>query len=241
MEQYQAQGRGRSNSRLLFGAVTVCIIIAVFLEVIVQVLPPHYNPLSQSESDLAVGPYGFLMDINFIIRGLLYLIFLAAFTRVIPEQAQSRSGVILLAVAAIGKFVIAFAATDLTARPETLHGTIHAVAALVSFFCGALGELLLARALRHALHTPLPRHFLVGLATLTLVWSVLIIVTVFVSSQIGIWGLLERIFTSLSFLWVLVVSLRLCNTSALNRRGVQSIFSGSSSEDLETEIFPRSK
>lgn len=103
MERYQAPAtRGRSTASLLFGIVMVCIIIAVLLEGIVQALPPHYNPLSQSESDLAVGPYGFLMNINFIIRGILYLLFLVAFTSMVPKQAQSRSGVILLGISARG-------------------------------------------------------------------------------------------------------------------------------------------
>ena len=60
MKQFQVQGRETSRLHLLLGTVMVCIVLSVLLEVIVQLLPPHYNPLSQSESDLAVGPYGFL-------------------------------------------------------------------------------------------------------------------------------------------------------------------------------------
>lgn len=187
----------------------VGIILAVLLEVTVQLLPPHYNPLSHSESDLAVGPYGFLMALNFVIRGVTYLMFIVAFLRIIPKEGQSRSGLILLGVSAIGKSIIAFAATDLTARPHTIHGTIHALVALASFFCGALGILLLSRSLRHVPNVrPSPR-FLVGLASVTFAWSVIVIVTVVVSPQIGVWGLLERLLTALSVLWILLVSLGL--------------------------------
>ncbi|HEX3641305.1 MAG TPA: DUF998 domain-containing protein, partial [Ktedonobacteraceae bacterium] len=108
MKQSQAQGRGTSTSHLLFGTVIVGIMLCVLLEVSVQLLPPHYNPLSQPESDLAVGPYGFLMALTFAIRGVVYLIFLVAFMSVIPKEGQSRSGLILLGVSAIGKFIIAF-------------------------------------------------------------------------------------------------------------------------------------
>ena len=187
----------------------VCIVLSVLLEVIVQLLPPHYNPLSQSESDLAVGPYGFLMALNFVIRGLLLLIFVAAFMSVIPKEGQSRSGLILLGVSAIGKLIIAFVPTDLTSPPQTIHGTIHAPVALVSFFCGALGILLLARSLRHVPNVRPSQRFLVGLASVTLAWSVIVIVTVVVSTRIGVWGLLERIYDGLFYLWILIVSLGL--------------------------------
>jgi hypothetical membrane protein len=46
------------------------IVFYIVLDVVMQMLPPHYS-LRQAESDLAVGPYGWIMNINFVIRGLL--------------------------------------------------------------------------------------------------------------------------------------------------------------------------
>lgn len=209
MKQSLVQSRETSRLHLLFGTVMGAIILSALLEVIVQLLPPHYSAISQAESDLAIGPYGFLMNINFALRGVLYLIFLVAFMNAIPKEGQSRSGLILLAISAIGKLIIAFAVTDLTPRPETIHGIIHTLAALISFFCGGLGMLLLSRSLRHIPNVrPSPR-FLVGLATVTLLWSIIVILTVVVSSKIGVWGVLERIYTLLFFLWIFIVSLGL--------------------------------
>ncbi len=101
MKQVQGQGRGASRLHLLFGAVIVGIVLVVLLEVHVQLLPPHYSPLSQSESDLAVGPYGFLMALGFAVGGMLLLLFIAGFVRAVPKEAQSRGGLILLGIAAI--------------------------------------------------------------------------------------------------------------------------------------------
>jgi hypothetical protein len=209
MKQSQVQGRETNRLHPLFWTVIVAIVLSVLLEVIVQLLPPHYNAISQAESDLAVGPYGFLMDINFVLRGVSYLIFIVAFMRVIPKEGQSRSGLILLGISAFGKLIIAFAVTDLTSPPHTIHGIIHTLAALVSFFCGALSLLLLSRSLRHVPNVRPSQRFLVGLAIVTLVWSVIVIVTVVVSTQIGVWGLLERIFTVLFSLWIFILSLGL--------------------------------
>ena len=202
----------------------VCIILFVLLEVIVQLWPPHYSPLSQSESDLAVGPYGFLMALGFAIGGVLLLLFIAGFVRVIPRAAQSRSGLILLAIAAICKLIIAFAQTDLTARPHTIHGAIHALAAVISFFCGALGILLLVRALRRDPYVLPSSRFLVRLAGVTFVWTVIVIGTLVVASQIGVWGLFERIATALYLSWVFIVSFGLWRSSSLEGASEQGTF-----------------
>ena len=46
------------------------IVFYIILDVVIQMLTPHYS-LRQAESDLAVGPYGWIMNINFVVRGLL--------------------------------------------------------------------------------------------------------------------------------------------------------------------------
>jgi len=40
-----------------YSVALVGVVLYLVLDAIAQVLPPHYNPLSQAESDLAVGPY----------------------------------------------------------------------------------------------------------------------------------------------------------------------------------------
>jgi hypothetical protein len=207
MTPMQGHKSGANELQLLFGAVMVGIVLVMLLELVVQLLPPHYSPLSQSESDLAVGPYGFLMAFGFAIGGVLLLLFIAGFRRAVPKPAQSSGGLILLRSAAIGKLIIAFAATDLTSRPHTLHGAIHALAAVLSFFCGALGLLLLSIGLRRDAQVRPSARVLVGLARVTLIWTVLVIGTLVVSAQIGVWGLLERIATGLYLFWVFIVSL----------------------------------
>ena len=77
MKRSQIQGRDTHSTQLLLGTVLVGTLIAVLIEVIVQGLPPHYSPVSQPESDLAVGPYGFLEAISFFMRGALTLVFIA--------------------------------------------------------------------------------------------------------------------------------------------------------------------
>jgi len=42
----------KADSAKLFWTVTLGIALYVVLDVIAQILPPHYNPISQAESDL---------------------------------------------------------------------------------------------------------------------------------------------------------------------------------------------
>jgi hypothetical protein len=209
MKQSQVQEGAASRFHLWLGIVIAGVLLAILLEAIAQVLPPYYSPISQTESDLAVGPYGFLEAINFFIRGVYTLIFLVALMNIIPKEYQSRSGLTLLGLSAIGKLIIAFVATDLTARPETVHGTVHALVAVLSFICGALGLLLIALSLRHDPNVHPSPLFLAGFAIVTFVWSLIVIATIVVSSQIGIWGLMERILSLLFNGWILIVSIGL--------------------------------
>ena len=59
----------RSKLRQVFITVDVLIVLYIVLDAIAQALPPHYSPISQAESLLAVGPYGYIMTINFLNRG----------------------------------------------------------------------------------------------------------------------------------------------------------------------------
>jgi Protein of unknown function (DUF998) len=217
MTQLQGQQHENRGLRLLVGMAIVGVIFSILLEVFIQVLPPHYSPISQSESSLAVGPYGYLMAINFVIRGLATFLFIAAFVRIVPRAGQSRSGLILLGISGVEKLIIAVATTDLTPHPETVHGTIHALTALSGFFLEALGALLVARGLRHVPQWSPSQRRLVGLASAALIWSLVVIVTVAVSTQIGVWGLFERILTVLLLLWIYLVSLQLWRASDSSR------------------------
>ena len=96
-----------TNTERLFWIVVAGVVLYVVLDIIVQLLPPHYNPITQAESDLAVGPYGYIMAINFVNRGLLSLIFLYAFARTFGldrENGRYKIGIYLLGVWGAGAF-----------------------------------------------------------------------------------------------------------------------------------------
>ena len=85
------------RSLLIFTVVGV--FVCILLDAIAQMLP-HYYSLGQAESLLALGPYGYIMAINFIVRGLLSLSFVFGFLMMLDskERPGYRAGLVLIGV-----------------------------------------------------------------------------------------------------------------------------------------------
>ncbi|HEY4055456.1 MAG TPA: DUF998 domain-containing protein [Kofleriaceae bacterium] len=178
--------------------VLVLLVASVVLEVIAQLLPPHLSAIRDTESALAVGPCRAFEITSLCLRGALVFVLLRAASLALPIKYTSSLGNALLFGVAVAKFVIAFVPADLGARPETVHGVIHAALAFLSFFAASIGEILVARAL-----LPLawfPALALLELAQVTLAWSVLITVTACIG--LSYWGLLERSESVLLLGWI---------------------------------------
>ncbi|MDA4122504.1 MAG: DUF998 domain-containing protein [Thaumarchaeota archaeon] len=201
------------GSRSAFRVVIAGVLIYVVLDVIVQSLPPHYNPISQAESDLAVGPYGYIMTLNFVNRGLLSLVFVYALSMVLLEEGESRRslGLSLLAVWGLGALLLAIFPTDVPATPVSGHGAIHLLVAAVAFLAGAFGTVALSQEF-HRLDSlkgiAQPAKLIADLAVVfALVTLGLGFIVKRLADQIG--GLDERIFLGLVLLWMTLVSVHL--------------------------------
>jgi hypothetical membrane protein len=191
--------------------ITVLGIAAyVVLDVIAQLLPPHYSPISQAESDLGVGRYGWVMDVNFVIRGALSLAFVYGLYRAWPKALKApRASLALIGAWGLGAFVLAVSPTDISG-PATLHGTVHLVTAFLAFLFVTVGVLGLSYSGPEGLPWPTIRPYAQAIAVLTAISLVVLFVGVGVPRIEHHWfGLLERIFLGLALLWMLVVSLYL--------------------------------
>ena len=119
--------------------VDALIILYVVLDAIAQVLPPHYSPLSQAESLLAVGPYGYIMTVNFLIRGVFSLLFVYALVQILTIFGENwrsyRLGLYAIGIWGIGALLLAgFPATGRTI-------VIHTIIGIIVFIAAPLGEL----------------------------------------------------------------------------------------------------
>lgn len=197
--------RYRAAARLA-GLTIIGVILYVILDTVAQLLPPHYSPIRQAESDLAVGPYGWVMTINFVVRGLFSLALLAALAAVWPSQRRPRAGLMLLGIWSVGAFLLAAFPTDLNGE-HSVHGKIHLAVAFVAFLSVTLAELILSGTLAKSGvgGTKGIARALTALAICTLVAFVLLAATL--SGRAG--GLFERLFLGLALLWMVVVAIQL--------------------------------
>ena len=199
-----SQDNGR---RRLAAAAMAGVAVYVLIDVVLQFLPPHYSVVRDAESNLAVGPFGWIMNLNFLGRALTTLCAIAAIHRVSPNSGLRRTGVLLMATGGLCSAVLAFFPTDVGAGhglvAATPAGTVHLYVAAAGFLAALAGILALTRWTRSSpeLSRVYPLAFTfaaiaaVGLATLGL------------SAATGqdLLGLTERVCLAGVLGWVLVV------------------------------------
>lgn len=179
----------------------------VVLDVVAQLLPPHYNPVTQAESDLAVGPFGYVMTVNFVVRGVLSLSLLYGLLLSTPVGRRSPVGVVLVGVWGVGAFVLAASPTDIGTE-TTVHGMIHLATAGIAFLAVAVGEVLLSIRFRGDPRLD-SRRTLVLLVSVLAVLALLVLFYVLQRPRLfdEVFGLVERVFIGLALLWMVLVSL----------------------------------
>jgi len=196
-----------NRARFFFAATIAGIALYVVLDAIAQSLPPHYSPISQAESDLAVGPYGYVMAVNFVNRGIFSLLFLYGLTKALPSRAGTGTGLGLFGIWAVGALVLAVSPTDVSG-PATVHGVLHLVVATLAFLGAALGALSLSQTFRRDPSLEALGRYALPLAVLALVFFFALYggTVVFPHAAAKVGGLVERVFIGLVLAWMLVVS-----------------------------------
>jgi hypothetical membrane protein len=217
----EEEGFPASSRRLLWAVIAGVVLYAV-LDVVAQALPPHYNPIQDAESDLAVGPYGFVMAVNFVNRGLLSLVFVYSLTLVHPAAEGARGnassngnrhsrGLYLLGVWGLGAILLAIFPTDVPATPVSWHGAIHLLVATIAFLAGAFGALNLSLQFGQSQALRGVERVATAIAALAVIFCLVTLGLPFVvphlSTRIG--GLDERVFLAMVFLWMTTVSIHL--------------------------------
>lgn len=204
-----------NRARTLFALALVGVVLYLLLDVVAQALTPHYSPVSQAESDLAVGPYGFVMTINFINRGVLSLCFIFGLALTIGASdkmgAAFRRGAYLFAVWSVGALLLAAFPTGVGGAQVTLRGFVHLAVTTLAFIGGALGSLYVSLGM---LRVPSVE----GARSVALPLSAAVVVLCTADLLGGLFfphlyrrygGALERMFIASVLVWVGAVSVRL--------------------------------
>jgi hypothetical membrane protein len=102
----------RSTTRALLGCGVLAGPLFVLVFLIEGATRAGYDPLRHPVSSLALGPYGWLQTINFLVVGALYLAFAVGLWRAPRSLVRTRLGVVLLGAAALGMLGAGLFTTD---------------------------------------------------------------------------------------------------------------------------------
>ncbi|WP_130178986.1 DUF998 domain-containing protein [Cryobacterium sp. SO1] len=203
-------GAGATRStRLLATVALVGAVLYVLVDVVLQLLPPHYSVISEAESNLAVGPYGWVMNLNFLARGVVTVCAVAALRAFGPRSRLRQCGLGLMLFAGVCSAALAFLPTDIPPAdapglaPTTALGAWHLIVAGAGFVTALVGFGLLTAWLHGS---DLPGAFpaaavLTGVAALGLVS-----LGVAAAAAPGLLGLAERVCLAGVLGWVIAVT-----------------------------------
>ncbi|WP_255579933.1 DUF998 domain-containing protein [Cryobacterium sp. PAMC25264] len=148
--------RASHSTRVLATIALVGAVLYVLVDIVLQALPPHYSVVSEAESNLAVGPYGWVMNLNFLARGVVTVCAVAALARFGPRTRVRRTGLGLMLGAGACSAALALLPTDIPAKdapglePMTALGTAHLVVAAGGFLAALVAFGLLTLWLRRS-------------------------------------------------------------------------------------------
>ncbi|HKH11657.1 MAG TPA: DUF998 domain-containing protein [Rubrobacter sp.] len=108
---------------------------------------PVQDPAGAWPSGLALGPYGWIMDLGFVFSGVLLVVFALGLHRAMPPG--SKTGPALLSLSGVAMALLAFE-TDPIRRtgPRSWHGLVHDAAFVVFAIALLLAQLALWRRTR---------------------------------------------------------------------------------------------
>src|SRR5215471_18412597 len=98
------------------GMVGPALFVAVFT--VEGWLRPGYNPLGMYVSELSLGPRGWIQVANFVVVGVLLLVFARGVAAEFREGKASRAGPLLLAIIAFSLLVSGPLVTDPASTPR---------------------------------------------------------------------------------------------------------------------------
>lgn len=187
----------RIRARVLALIAMVGVVVYAAVDVVLQLLPPHYSAISDAESNLGVGPFGWVMSLNFLGRAVTSIALAGALLRSVRPSIRRNLGLSLFVAAGLCSAVLAFFPTDIAAAggvgvtPTTAQGAVHLGAASTGFVLALVACWLLTADLRdHAIRPASLRPIAVflGIASVGLVFLVVTVVAL-----PSVLGLAERI------------------------------------------------
>ena len=196
------------------GMIGSALFVAVFM--VEGWLRPGYNPLSMYVSELSLGPRGWIQIVNFILWGLLFLIFTRGVANEFKDGKASKAGPILFTIIALSFLISGPLVTDPATifMQMSLHGKLHGIFGALVFSLAPVSCFVFYRRFRDDSKWQ-------NLSRWTLTACVIIVMSVVLmkvgqisSNPVNAWvGLIQRIALITYLSWIFTFALALYRNS----------------------------
>ena len=200
------------------GMIAPALFVAVFT--IEGWLRPGYDAFSMYISALALGPRGWIQIVNFIVLGILLLIFAWGIKAEFPTGKAARGGPIILIILGI-LFIISgiFVMDPVETLPDqmSVHGLIHGIAGGIVFVSMPIAIFIFLRRFRVDANWQSLQGWTLGLgiveATAVIIYSIISKVPTLFNSFADWIGLIQRTALVPFMIWLFIFALHLYRLS----------------------------
>jgi len=183
-------------------------ILFTILVAVESLLRPGYSQIYNNVSDLGIGSYAIIQNANFIVFGILLIVFAIGFGDSLPStQKTSKQLAWLITIFAIGIMFAGITLLLIGAFSEDPMLAAHALASFVAFFAIIGAQLLTWRALKESNEATWERYGRYSLVSGLL--SLLLLVAFSYTSSVAYHGATERAFIAVWMIWIIVSGLKL--------------------------------
>jgi len=200
---------------------TICMIGVVLFWVILfiaQSLNPGYNPIVQSVSDLALGPYGWLQTIDFFLLAFVVISLGFGFYYGMHKKRGLRIVIVLFGAMAFGEIITGVFQVDWVKTPMSIHALVHQAGASVSAIAFPVAAFMLLPSLR-------ADPYWKGLVKYTFVVAVSMLAleitreVLLPTTWLNLWfGLYEKVLLVNSLVWIEVMAIRLLRVTNMSKQ-----------------------
>ena len=211
--------RGDALVRIASFSAMITPVFFLSLVIFESSLRPGYSQISDEISYLGVGPYELIQNLNFIISGILLIVFgtgLKIFLETKPDVTKARAAGRTVILFGIG--VLLAGVTLILASPYPQDSLVavdyyyfHTLASFVAFIAVIVAQFIVWRGLRKSDQTTLKSYADFSLTTGVI--SVILLVIFLFTMNSGYKGLTERMFVAVPLIWTGISGVRMFSST----------------------------
>jgi len=218
--------QGSTRVKILLVAGEIAGPLFTLMWIVEGAAHPGYNPLRHPVSSLALGNFGWMQVINFMVAGLLTLVFAVGLRLTLRSQRGATWAPLLIAIWAIGLLGAGIFVTDpVSGYPpgtpdlllnHTLHGNLHDSVSLLGFLALTVSCFVFAS------------HFAArnerGWTIYSILTGILFPIGIVLASAafaqtqslVTFGGLIQRVTVTLGWTWLSLLAIHLLNKKGIN-------------------------